>query len=320
MNVLKFGGTSVASSENITKVIAIVASRKEKLIVVVSALGGITDLLLEAAQKTTQKDITYKQLFKEIEDRHLTCIKELIPVKEQSSILALVKTKLNQLETILDSAYALQETSARTLDIISSFGELLSSTIISHAMALKNFNVVLKDARELIKTDGNYGKATVNFETTNNLCEAYFLKTKYNVTIVPGFVASSSNGETTTLGRGGSDYTAAILASAINAEQLEIWTDVSGMFTANPKLVKQAYAIPNISYEEAMELSHFGAKVLYPPTIQPCVKKQIPIFIKNTFSPEATGTSISKNANGNGKPVRGITHIENIALLCRREG
>ncbi|MBT8305907.1 MAG: bifunctional aspartate kinase/homoserine dehydrogenase I [Maribacter sp.] len=316
MKVLKFGGTSVANAKNITLVKDIVSkTESDKTVVVVSALGGVTDLLLNTASLAALQDDTYKTFLKEIEDRHLTIIKELISINAQSRVLSKVKSELNTLETLLEGAFLIGEITPKLSDKIVSYGELLSSFIIGEFFAEAGLDVALKDSRELIKTDDVNGKATVNFELTNQLCEDFITNTPHRILILAGFIASSENGGSTTLGRGGSDYTAAIVAAALNAELLQIWTDVSGMYTANPKLVKQAKPIPHISYEEAMELSHFGAKVLYPPTIQPVLAKGISIQIKNTFEPENPGTIITKNKNEKGKTVRGITHVENIALL-----
>ena len=316
MKVLKFGGTSVANANNISLVKNIIADLgSNKTIVVVSALGGITDLLLKTAALASTQDQTYKTTLKEIEDRHLLTIKELIPIQSQSKVLSKVKSELNTLETLLEGAYLIGEITPKLSDKIVSYGELLSSYIISEYFIVEGIDTVHADSRQLIKTNSNFGKAAVNFDLTNNNITEYVDKCNNSVIIMGGFIASSVNGDSTTLGRGGSDYTAAIVANAINAEVLEIWTDVSGMYTANPKIVKQAMAIPHISYEEAMELSHFGAKVLYPPTIQPVLTKGISIVIKNTFDPKAAGTLITKNKNGQGKTVRGISHVENIALV-----
>lgn len=315
MKVLKFGGTSVANAENITLVKHIVARTNSDCIVVVSAMGGITDLLLQAAHLASLQDNAYKHILQEIEARHLETIKELIPIGSQSKVLSKVKSELNTLETLLEGAYSIGEITAKLSDKIVSYGELLSSYIISEFFMAGKLDVAHKDSRELIKTSDTYGKATVYFDATNANCKDFFSKTKNKITVVAGFIASSENGNSTTLGRGGSDYTAAIIAGAIAAEVLEIWTDVSGMYTANPKIVKQAVAITNISYEEAMELSHFGAKVLYPPTIQPILSKGISIVIKNTFKPDDPGTLITKNQKENGKTVRGISHVGDMALL-----
>ncbi|MBL4643497.1 MAG: bifunctional aspartate kinase/homoserine dehydrogenase I, partial [Flavobacteriaceae bacterium] len=220
----------------------------------------------------------------------------------------------NHLETLFEGCHLLQELTPKTLATIAGFGELLSSYVISKAAKEAGINAAYKDSRALIIANENFQNAQVNFELTNANCIAYFNSSKEQVTVLPGFIASTKDGKTTTLGRGGSDFSAAIYAAALDAKELQIWTDVSGMFTANPTVVKQAFPIPHISYQEAMELSHFGAKVIYPPTIQPVLEKEIPIVIKNTFSPEDVGTLITKKTEQN-KPVKGITYIENIALL-----
>ncbi|WPR70166.1 bifunctional aspartate kinase/homoserine dehydrogenase I [Flavobacterium sp. NG2] len=317
MKVLKFGGTSVANAKNIKLVLDIVANKakQDKIVVVVSALSKITDTLHLAAAKAAANDETFKEIIADIEKIHLDTLKELIPVSEQSSLLSHIKRIINHLETLLDGCYLLGELSARTLDTILGFGELLSSYIIAEALKQNLKNSSYKDSRELIRTNNNFGKATVNFEVTNLLITEFFSFNTNQVVVMPGFISSSTDGISTTLGRGGSDYTAAIVAAALNASDLEIWTDVNGMFTANPKIVKQAQPIATISYQEAMELSHFGAKVLYPPTIQPVLQKNIPIYIKNTFAPEAEGTYISNNPSATVSPVKGISHIEKITLI-----
>ena len=316
MKVLKFGGTSVGHADQIKQVKQIIANTAEnKILVVVSALGGVTDLLIQAADMASQRDASYTEKAKDIEKRHIEAIKSLIPVTEQSGILSRVKAEINTLDTLLEGAFLIGEITPRLLDRIVSYGELLSSYIISEYLKSQKLDADLKDSRELILTDENYGKASIDFDLTNKRCSEFFKATKHGITILPGFIAFSVRGNSTTLGRGGSDYTAAVLAAALNADSLEIWTDVSGMYTANPKLVKQAKAITHISYEEAMELSHFGAKVLYPPTIQPVLVKGIPILIKNTFQPEDPGTRIEKNKEHGKHMVRGISHVPNISLL-----
>ncbi|MFZ3274731.1 MAG: bifunctional aspartate kinase/homoserine dehydrogenase I, partial [Lutibacter sp.] len=316
MKVLKFGGSSVATSENINKAIAIVkdSAYNTQVIVVVSALGGITDMLLEAGNLACTGDENYKNQFKSIEERHLKVIRELIPVGNQSGVLGHVKKMLNKLEATLEGVYLINELSAKTSDKIVSFGELLSSFIVVEAMKNKGLDAELKNAQELIVTDENFSNAVVKFDQTNNNIETFFKNNKHQIIVLPGFVAKTESGEPTTLGRGGSDYTAAIIAAAANASVLEIWTDVSGMYTANPKFVQQAFPIKNISYQEAMELSHFGAKVLYPPTIHPVLEKEIPIKIKNTFDAKAEGTLITK-VTSNANPIKGISHIENMTLV-----
>jgi len=317
MIVLKFGGTSVANAENISKTISIIAnkSKENKLAVVVSAFSGVTDLLILAGKTASTKDKNYKEIISDIDKKHKEAIDELIPLSDQSEIIEKINSDINLLKTLLDGCYLLGELSGRTADIVAGFGELLSSQVIAVALRQKVSNSTFKDSREVIKTNSNFGKASVDFQLTNTLIADYFKNNEHQVVLFPGFIASSLDGNMTTLGRGGSDYTAAIIAAAVKADVLEIWTDVNGMFTANPRVVKQAQPIETISYQEAMELSHFGAKVLYPPTIQPVLKDNIPIFIKNTFEPEAYGTLISNNPNPSSNPIKGISHIDDIALL-----
>ena len=315
MKVLKFGGSSVANSQNINKVLDIVSqtSQKQRVAVVVSAFGKTTDALIKGSNLAAQKNEDYLKILNDLENHHYDVIHELIPLKNQSAIISHCKKLFNQLETIYKGCFLLQEITPKTLAKISSFGELLSSFIIANA-AKERFDTVYKDTRELIIASDTYNNALVDFERTNKNCQEYFDTHHQQVTVLPGFVARTVDGKTTTLGRGGSDYSAAIICAAISSSELQIWTDVSGMYTANPKVVKQASEIPHISYQEAMELSHFGAKVIYPPTIQPVLQKQIPILIKNTFQPQDQGTLITKESNEK-KPVKGISHIENITLV-----
>jgi aspartokinase/homoserine dehydrogenase 1 len=317
MQVLKFGGTSVANGENINKVVGLVqaALAKDRTILVVSALGGVTDALIQAGLSAAAGEESYKEKLHLVEQRHLDAVKYLIPLTRQSSILSLVKTKCNEIEDICNGVFLLSELSDRTRDKIVSYGELLSSLIIAARFEALEIPVTWKDSRELISTDSNFGYAAVDFPLTNQKIREYFGPAKSSLFILPGFIASDSNGVTTTLGRGGSDYTAAILAAAVDAGVVEIWTDVSGMMTADPRLVSNVKVIPHISYQEAMELSHFGAKVIYPPTIQPVMAKGIPVWIKNTFSPADPGTVIEFESARNGGSIRGISSIGRIALL-----
>jgi aspartokinase/homoserine dehydrogenase 1 len=321
MQVLKFGGTSVANAENINKVAAIVkkAVSKDKTIVVVSALGGVTDMLLLSANNAARGNEDYKQTIAEIEKRHFDAVKSLIPVAHQSQLLSLVKTSINEIEDICNGIFLLSEITPRTKDRLASYGEWLSSQIIAEKLRFDQVEVQWKDARQLITTNSNYTQAQVNFEATQANIVDYFNGLQQPLCIVPGFIASNADGITTTIGRGGSDYTAAIIAAALNAEVLEIWTDVSGMMTADPRLAANAKVIEKISYGEAMELSHFGAKVIYPPTLQPVMTRNIPVWIKNTFAPEDAGTLVLNNersaAQSDGNIIRGISSINNLALL-----
>jgi bifunctional aspartokinase / homoserine dehydrogenase 1 len=317
MQVLKFGGSSVANAKNISKCMVIIRNGlvQGKIIVVVSAFGGITDSLLHCATAAASGDESYCESLKNIEQRHLDAVRELIPVTGQSSILSMVKKTCNELEDIFKGIFLLRELSMRTKDCVLSFGEILSSRILSGALASQDISNTWKDSRDLIVTDSRFGHALVDFSATRKKTEAYFQSATGGLFIVPGFIAADAYGITTTLGRGGSDYTAAIYGSLLNCKSIEIWTDVSGMMTADPRLVSNARVIPDISYQEAMELSHFGAKVIYPPTLQPLMNKNIPVWIKNTFSPGDPGTLIEKVSSTTGSIIRGISSIHRIALL-----
>ena len=316
MKILKFGGTSVANSVNMAVVCSILSSENETNVVVVSALGGVTDLLLEALEQAANGDSNFSKTLKKIEERHLEPIRASIPAEKQSSVISFVKAELNHLETILDGVSMLREITPKTTAKVTSFGELLSSTIIHEILKNKALNVVLKDGRELIETQDQNHKSTVNWKATQTKIDFFFKTNSAKTTLVPGFVAQDSDGNSSTLGRGGSDFSAAILAYALDADVLEIWTDVSGMYTANPKLVKQATPIEKLSFQEAMELSHFGAKVIYPPTLQPLVEKQIPVLIKNTFAPADKGTRIDHTEKEiNNTVIKGISHIPQISLI-----
>lgn len=317
MQVLKFGGSSVANAENINKVVSIVqkVSQKDKTVLVVSALRGITDQLIASATLAASGNEQYLEQLKEIEIRHLSLVQELIPVARQSSVLSAVKRQCNEIEDICSGVFLLRELSARTRDRLAGYGELLSSGIMAAKFSADGVVNTWKDGRELICTDEHFGNARVDPELTAARIVAFFHGSPDNLFIVPGFIASSPAGVTTTLGRGGSDYSAAIIAASLDARLLEIWTDVAGIMTADPNLVSNAKVIRHISYLEAMELSHFGAKVIYPPTIQPVLKKNIPVRVRNTFAPGDEGTLIDQSAKQNGNIIRGISSIGGIALL-----
>ncbi len=317
MQVLKFGGSSVANAANIKKVITVLKEKAagKKTIVVVSALGGITDLLLNCSNLASEGQENYQSILIEIEQRHLQTVRELIPINNQSSLLSFVKTQCNEIEDICNGIFLLKELSARTKDRIVSYGELLSSKIIAAVLMAENQPALWIDSRELIITNADFGNALVNFTISNNNISQFIQKNEAPLYIAPGFIAANGYGIHTTLGRGGSDYTAAIFAAATNADVLEIWTDVSGMMTADPRLVPNARIIPQISYQEAMELSHFGAKVIYPPTIQPVMNKGIPVWIKNTFASADNGTVIQQQVTEGSNSITGISSISNIALL-----
>ncbi|UZR94541.1 bifunctional aspartate kinase/homoserine dehydrogenase I [Chondrinema litorale] len=317
MKVLKFGGTSVGTPESIKQVIEIVKKvlKEEKAIVVVSAFGGLTDKLIHLSEMASNGTEAYKDLYKTIETRHLEAIQQLVHAKRQSGVIAQTKYILNELEDILHGIYLVKELSLKMKDFILSFGERLSAQIIAEAFKETGIDARYTDSRDLIITDRNFGNANVNFEETNQRMKSYFIAAQGELHIVPGFVGKSLKNETTTLGRGGSDYTASIIAAAINVDILEIWTDVNGMMTADPRKVNKAFTIPEISYEEAMELSYFGAKVIYPPSIQPVYQHKIPIHVKNTFDPNGIFTVISDKAKEDEKPIRGISSMKDISLV-----
>ncbi|HZH37461.1 MAG TPA: aspartate kinase, partial [Flavisolibacter sp.] len=315
MQVLKFGGTSVANAANIKKVKDIVLSKQqEKIVVVVSALGGVTDLLLECGSLASRGESCYKTQLQKLTDRHLATVKELLPLNNQSSVLSFVMQQFNEVEDICNGIFLLQDFTDRTKDRILSYGELISSQIIAAYFAAEGLHCQWVDSRKLISTDGTFTKAAVDIDKTESDFTRFFAEAESALFVLPGFVASDDRGNTTTLGRGGSDYTAAIAGASLQAGVVEIWTDVSGMMTADPRIVANAKAITHISYHEAMELSHFGAKVIYPPTIQPLMNKNIPVWIKNTFAPEDGGTVIHSN-HQNGNIITGISSINKLALL-----
>ncbi len=317
MYILKFGGSSLATPERIKLVAQTIQEhlKKDAVISVFSAFGGVTNDLLLMAELASREDLTYKEILERNEKRHLDVVRELIPVSAQSGILSKVKNHFNRLETLYEGVYLLNELSDKTRHVVSGFGEILSSLIIAEYFKSLGLDSLFTDTRELIVCKNTNEKVVVNYEVTNKNLIDFFAKNKADFYIVPGFVAKNEQGVPSTLGRGGSDFTAAIIGGALDLDKVLIYTDVNGMFTANPNLVPQAYSLKNISYEEAMELSHFGAKVLYPPTLQPLLDKNIEIHIRNTFEPEQPGTVISKSSKKNFRWVTGITHIDSIKLL-----
>ena len=315
MKVIKFGGTSVANSDAIDCVFNILKKNRRSTFVVVSALSGITDTLLSMTYLAARGDNSYNQKINLLKTRHLDLSNESLKNESQKKIINFLNIKINEIKDLLSSVEALREFTKKSSSRILSYGEILSSTIIYEILKSKKLNIVHKDSRDLIWTFNQNNRQIVDFDLTKKKIDDFFKNENTDLVILPGFIASDENGDTTTLGRGGSDYSAAIFSNILNAEILEIWTDVSGMFTANPRLVKQAQPIPNLSYFEAMELSHFGAKVIYPPTLQPVMKKNIPIAIKNTFKPRDLGTLIGIKTKLNDQIVKGISHIDNISLI-----
>ncbi len=317
MKVLKFGGSSLASPERIKLVSKTIQKHLEEdsVIVVFSAFGGVTNDLLEMAELASKEDIRYKEILAQNEKRHLEAARELVPVANQSSILSKIKNEFNRLETLYEGVFLLNELSNKTRNVISGFGEILSSQIIAEYFKGLGIKSQFADARELIVAKNFSEKVQVNYDLTNANIQEFFSNHQSGLYVVPGFVSRNEQGVPSTLGRGGSDFTAAIIAGALDIEKVHIYTDVNGMFTANPNLVPHAYSLKDISYEEAMELSHFGAKVLYPPTLHPLLDKNIEIHIKNTFEPDMPGTVISRSSQKNFHWVTGITHIDSIKLV-----
>jgi len=316
MNILKFGGTSVGSSEGIRTLINILKQSDKEVypVVVLSAMHGVTNLLQEMAEKAKVAE-EYSAGLKEIEEKHFEVVRKLLPAAAQNPVFTRLKIYLNELEDILSSVYNLRELSPQTRDLILSFGERCSTFMISHIARQEFPEVLAVEGAGLIKTDSNFGQAKVDTPLTEMLINDFYQANQGKLLFVTGFIASNSEGRITTLGRGGSDFTAAIWGSALNADQIEIWTDVDGMLTADPRMVEKAFSLPELSYTEAMELSYFGAKVIYPPTMIPAFLKKIPIVIKNTFNTAFEGTYIRHGVEKSELPIKGISSIDEISVL-----
>ncbi|MEP0984130.1 bifunctional aspartate kinase/homoserine dehydrogenase I [Ekhidna sp.] len=309
MIVLKFGGTSLESVDSIKEVKEVITSKSGGRIVVVSAIGKTTNQLQHMAELARTGDTQYISVYEQLHDQHAEIISLLLDISFHEKVEAIFK----QLRRVCDGVFLLKELTKRSLDFILSAGELLSSNIIASYLKKEGEQVNLLDSRVFIKTDDTFGGAIVDFHTSNGLLKQA-LETSSKITVMGGFISSAPNGESTTLGRGGSDYTASIVAAALDAEILEIWTDVDGLMTADPRMVKHAQVIDEITYEEAIELSHFGAKVLYPPSLKPCFEKDIPIRIKNTFNKQTDGTLVSSGTDDD-QLVKGITSLQNVSLI-----
>ncbi len=316
MNILKFGGTSVGSAESISTLIQILRSEREREnpVVVLSAMGGVTNILLEMADQARNLQ-DYSVRLKEVEERHFSVIRTLLPAGAQNPVLTRLKIYFNELEDILQSVYNLRELSPQTRDLILSYGERCSTFMVSHIARQQFADALFVDGAQLIKTDNNFGQAKVNSNLTEMLIRDFYEAHEGQLLFVTGFIASNDEGRTTTLGRGGSDYTAAIWGAALNAGEIQIWTDVDGMLTADPRIVKKAFSLPELSYTEAMELSYFGAKVIYPPTMIPAFLKKIPIVIRNTFHIDFPGSYIRHNTSPSNLPIKGISSIDEISVL-----
>ncbi|HMQ49824.1 MAG TPA: bifunctional aspartate kinase/homoserine dehydrogenase I [Saprospiraceae bacterium] len=317
MKVLKFGGSSVATPDRIRGIVEILKeyyTQGDKFTVVFSAFGGVTDSLIAMSQLAEKGDEKYQELFSAFSERHISAAKDLLKKEYLESALPQLEESHEVLKNLLYGIFLLREASPRTMDYVLSFGERNAAFIIAHTLRQSGINAAYLDARKVIKTDKHFGSAKVDFDLSYEKIREHYAQNP-EIQIVTGFIASAKGGLTTTLGRGGSDYTAAILAAGLDAKVIEIWTDVDGVLTADPRKVKKAFTIPTMTYAEAMEMSHFGAKVIYPPTLQPALKKKIPLYIKNTFNPKFVGTYISDQLDPDGPAVKGISSISHVALL-----
>ncbi len=317
MNILKFGGTSVGSVESIRTLLTILkgeANSKEKPVVVLSAMSGVTNLLISMAEGAAN-GIDFTAGLADLEKRHFDVVKSLLTIQNQNPAFTRLKLYFNQLEDLLQGVLTLRELTPKTRDMVLSFGERCSTLMICKIAAQEFKEAVCADASELIKTDSTFGNAKVNMELSSQLIQGFRRENEGKMIFVTGFISSNDAGQITTLGRGGSDYTAAIFGSALNAAEIQIWTDVNGMMTADPRMVTKAFSLPELTYTEAMELSYFGAKVIYPPTMIPAFLKKIPIVIKNTFEPEFEGTVIRHDCKPSNLPIKGISSINNISIL-----
>ncbi|QQL49483.1 bifunctional aspartate kinase/homoserine dehydrogenase I [Mucilaginibacter ginkgonis] len=317
MKVLKFGGTSVGSAESINTLIDILkreSQAEQKPVFVLSAMSGITNLLAETAEQAALGE-SFTGRLADLEIRHFDAVKKLVDIHNQNPLLTRLKIYFNELEDLFQGVLTLRELTPKTRDLILSYGEKCSALMVSRIALQSVPGALFVDASTLVKTDSSFGQAKVITQLTDLLIQEFYRENTDKTLIVTGFIASDDAGNITTLGRGGSDYTAALFGAALNAEAIEIWTDVNGMMTADPRIVKKAFSLTDVTYTEAMELSYFGAKVIYPPTMIPAFLKQIPIVIKNTFEPEFEGTVISGKAQPSGHPIKGISSINQISVI-----
>ena len=316
MKILKFGGTSIANKLCINNIIDIVKN-ETKCVVVVSAISGVTNLLNNCMNKAKEGDLKFKLEIDEIFIKHLDIINLFISKKSEGELITFIKNELSKAEKLLRGISLVKEITPNIYSKIIVTGEILSSKLINEIFVSEKLNTRLVDGNDLIYISGDIQNHLIDWGKTRKKVKQLFNQNSFHINVIPGFICKNENGDLSTLGRGGSDFSASIIANLLDAKSLEIWTDVSGVYTANPKIVSQARPIKKISYHEAMELSHFGAKVIYPPTIQPLIDKKIELKIKNTFSPENKGTLISNSVKkSNGQIVKGITFIDKVSILC----
>lgn len=317
MKIFKFGGTSVGSPEALRSLAEIVRTREQELrhgAVVVSALSGVTNQLIGMARLAEAGKGSWKSEFENLKERHRITLSDLFPENRRSAVWGELEVLFRELEEVARGISLLQECSDRSMDLVMSFGERLSARLVSELLQDRGLKIRLLDTREVILTDRKFGSARVQYKQTYQQIQAWF-GSDPTLAVATGFIGRTDRGETSTLGRGGSDFTAAILAGGLGAEEILIYTDVNGMLTADPRVVPQAFTIPLISYQEAMELSHFGAKVIYPPTLQPAFDQNIPIRILNTFQPEHPGTLISQLRDSSPYAITGLSAIRDIRLF-----
>jgi aspartokinase/homoserine dehydrogenase 1 len=316
VRILKFGGSSVATPARVRDVVSIVraARRNGPIAVVVSAFGGVTDALVRVATEAARGDESWIAAFEGLVTRHQVAMTEVVAGEEQVTLLGEVGKRLGELRNLLRGTSLVGECSPRTLDSIMSFGERLSAIALAGALRKAGEDAEVCDCRPLMVTDATFGGAQVDLDVTRTRFRNYF-SARSRLQVVTGFIGATPAGETTTLGRGGSDYTASILGAALDAEAIEIWTDVDGVMTADPRLVPEAFSIPSLSYDELMELSHFGAKVVYPPTVRPARAQSIPLVVRNTFNPNFPGTRVEHLRDGSARDICGISSISRVALM-----
>lgn len=317
MKVLKFGGTSVGSVQSISTVLSSLKQETqngENPVVVLSAMSGVTNLLIAMAEQAALGN-SFDEPLAQLEKKHFDVVRVLLDVQQQNPVFTKLKIYFNELEDLLNGILSLRELTAQTKDLVLSYGERCSTFMVSKIAAQQFPQAQFVNAADLIKTDSSFGHAKVNMELTEMLVRNYYYENTGRLLFVTGFISSNDAGRVTTLGRGGSDYTAAILGSALNAEEIQIWTDVNGMMTADPRLVKKAFSLPELSYTEAMELSFFGAKVIYPPTMIPAFLKKIPIVILNTFDTTFGGTYIKHDVGASNLPIKGISSINEVSII-----
>lgn len=315
MKVLKFGGTSLKDINNINAVIKIITKSylETELVIIVSAIGGVTDALIDIAKKAQSGNVEYFSILENVINKHLLLINYIVDEKNISYLLNEMQQIFHELRSILIKLEQSKHLSQKTLDHIMSFGERLSALIITSGILSNQINAKYLDSRKIIKTDRTYGEARINFKKTNCLIKKYF-NSNDDIKVVTGFIASTENGETTTLGRNGSDYTATVIGAALNVESIEIWSDVDGIMTADPNIIPKAISFKHINLQTALEYSRYGAKIIFPKMIEPILKKNIKVLVKNTLNPKFSGTLINSEPIQNDSPQYGLTSASTYSI------